>query len=106
MRSTLRRMSTHPTASSFVADPVTEAYRSGIDVTLLRYNLTLTPTQRVEQLAQLLELAEEAWRAGRALRRRGAPRCSTRASTTSKSAEGVECVLALADGGVASNSGA
>jgi hypothetical protein len=49
-------------------DPVTEAYRAGIDLTLLRHNLTLTPTQRVEQLAQLLELAEEARRSGRALR--------------------------------------
>lgn len=47
-------------------DPVIEAYLAGIDRTLLRHNLTLTPTQRVEQLVALQRLAEEARKAGKA----------------------------------------
>lgn len=41
-------------------DPVVEAYMAGIDVTLLRENLKLTPTQRVEKLMALQRLAAEA----------------------------------------------
>lgn len=41
-------------------DPMVEAYKGGIDRTLLRENLRLTPTQRVEKLMALQRLAEEA----------------------------------------------
>lgn len=40
------------------------AYMAGIDVTLLRENLKLTPTQRVEKLMALQRLAAEARRSG------------------------------------------
>lgn len=46
-------------------DPVIDAYKPGIDLTLLRQNLALTPTERVQPLMRLMELAEEARRAGR-----------------------------------------
>jgi transcriptional regulator with XRE-family HTH domain len=45
-------------------DPVTEAYRSGIDVTLLRENLRKTPEARVEAAIGVSKLAEEFRRAG------------------------------------------
>jgi hypothetical protein len=50
-------------------DPVTEAYKAGIDRTLLRANLKRTPTERVQNLMALQRLAEEARAAGRSLRR-------------------------------------
>lgn len=50
-------------------DPVVEAYRSGVDRTLLRRNLRLTPTQRFEQLMELQRFAEELRRAGKDARR-------------------------------------
>mgnify|MGYP005836847373 CR=1 FL=1 len=43
-------------------DPMVEAYMEGIDLTLLRENLKLTPTQRVEKLMALQRLAAEARR--------------------------------------------
>jgi hypothetical protein len=46
-------------------DPVTEAYKAGIDRSLLRANLARTPTQRVENLMALQRLAAEARRSGR-----------------------------------------
>lgn len=39
--------------------PAVEAYKPGIDRTLLRENLRLTPTQRVEKMIAALRLAEE-----------------------------------------------
>ena len=39
--------------------PAVEAYKPGIDRTLLRENLKLTPTQRVEKMIAALRLAEE-----------------------------------------------
>lgn len=51
-------------------DPVIEAYKGGVDRTLLRENLQKTPQQRVEGLIALLQLAKEARRAGAALRNR------------------------------------
>jgi hypothetical protein len=49
-------------------DPVIEAYKAGVDRTLLRKNLTLTVDERFEQLTELQHLAEELRRAGRAAR--------------------------------------
>lgn len=43
-------------------DRVIEAYKAGIDRTLLRENLGLTPTERVERLMELQRLAAEARR--------------------------------------------
>ncbi len=50
-------------------DPVIEAYKAGIDRTLLRENLRLTPAERVEKMLAALRLAE----AVRDSRRRAAP---------------------------------
>ena len=49
-------------------DPVIEAYKKGIDVTLIRENLRLTVDQRFEQLMRMQEFAEELQRAGRKAR--------------------------------------
>ncbi len=49
-------------------DPVIEAYRAGIDRTLLRENLKLTPEERILKLMELQRLAEELRRAGEAVR--------------------------------------
>jgi hypothetical protein len=50
-------------------DPVIEAYKKGVDRTLIRENLKLTPTERLEKLMRLQEFAEELRRAGRELSR-------------------------------------
>ncbi len=39
-----------PTVSSRAADPVIEAYKKGIDRTLIRENLKLTPDERLRRL--------------------------------------------------------
>ena len=49
-------------------DPVIEAYKKGIDVTLIRENLRLTVDQRIQQLMSMQEFAEELQRAGRKAR--------------------------------------
>jgi len=49
-------------------DPVVEAYKQDVDITLLRENLRRTVTQRFERHAMLQELADELRRAGRKLR--------------------------------------
>ena len=46
-------------------DPVIEAYKKGIDLTLIRENLRLTVDQRIQQLMKMQEFAEELQRAGR-----------------------------------------
>ena len=46
-------------------DPVVEAYKKGIDRTLLRRNLQRTVAERLANLVALQRLAEEARRAGR-----------------------------------------
>jgi hypothetical protein len=51
-------------------DPVIEAYKKGIDRTLLRENLKLTPEQRLLKLIELQRFAEELRRAGKEMRRR------------------------------------
>lgn len=52
-----------------VDDPVVTAYKRDIDRTLLRQNLSRTAEERVRALQALSELADEAQRAGRRLRR-------------------------------------
>ena len=46
-------------------DPVIEAYKKGVDVTLIRENLRLTVDQRFQQLMKLQQFAEDLHRAGR-----------------------------------------
>ena len=50
-------------------DPVIEFYKKDVDRTLLRENLKLTVTQRLEKLMELQRFAEELRRAGRAARK-------------------------------------
>jgi hypothetical protein len=47
-------------------DPVVEAYKRDIDWSLVRENLKKTPEERVLALMELIRLADEAQRAGRA----------------------------------------
>ena len=49
-------------------DPVIEAYKNGVDRTLLRANLARTVEERIQNLGRLQRFAEELKRAGRALR--------------------------------------
>jgi len=49
-------------------DPVIEAYKKDIDVTLIRENLRLTVDQRFQQLMKLQQFAEDLHRAGRKAR--------------------------------------
>jgi hypothetical protein len=49
----------------FPKDPVIEAYKAGIDRTLLRQNLARSVAERLANLVALQRLAEEARRAGR-----------------------------------------
>jgi len=51
-------------------DPVIEAYKAGVDRSLLRERLKRTPAQRVEDLVALLGFAEELAAAGRRARQR------------------------------------
>lgn len=51
-------------------DPVVEAYKKDIDVTLIRENLRLTVDQRFQQLMKLQQFAEELRRAGRKARKK------------------------------------
>lgn len=49
-------------------DPVIEAYRKDVDVTLIRENLRLTVDQRFRQLMKLQEFAADLQRARRKAR--------------------------------------
>ena len=49
-------------------DPVIEAYKRHVDVTLIRENLRLTVEQRFQQLMKLQQFAEDLRRAGRKAR--------------------------------------
>ena len=49
-------------------DPVVEAYKKDIDLTLIRENLRLTVDQRFQQLMKLQQFAEDLRRAGRKAR--------------------------------------
>jgi hypothetical protein len=51
--------------SKVYRDPVIEAYMPGVDRTLLRENLKLTPAQRLEKLVNFSSFAAELRRAGR-----------------------------------------
>jgi len=51
------------------SQPVVEAYKKGIDRTLIRENLKLSHEQRLLKLMQLQQFAQELRRAGRAARR-------------------------------------
>ena len=48
-----------------VMDEIIELYMRDVDRTLLRENLKLTPTQRIEQLMEMQRFAERLQRAGR-----------------------------------------
>lgn len=48
-----------------LTDPVVEAYRAGIDVSLIVENLKLTVDERFQKLMSLQRLAEEVRRAGK-----------------------------------------
>jgi hypothetical protein len=50
-------------------DPVIEAYKAGLDRTLLRESLRRTPEERLRALMELQRFAAELRRAGAALRR-------------------------------------
>jgi hypothetical protein len=55
-------------------DPVIEHYRAGVDRTLLRANLGLSPAERVDKFFSALSMVLELRRAGERLRgREGAP---------------------------------
>jgi hypothetical protein len=56
------------TTASKDLDPVIEAYKKDIDVTLIRENLRLTVDERFQQLMQLQKFAEDLRRAGRKAR--------------------------------------
>ena len=49
-------------------DPVIEAYKKDVDVTLIRENLRLTVDQRFQQLMKLQQFAEDLRNAGRKAR--------------------------------------
>jgi len=49
-------------------DPVIEAYKKDIDITLIRENLRLTVDERFQQLMKLQQFAEDLRRAGRKAR--------------------------------------
>jgi len=49
-------------------DPVIEAYKKDVDITLIRENLRLTVDQRLEQLMKLQQFAEELQRAGKEIK--------------------------------------
>ena len=55
-------------AESTRRDPVVEAYKKDIDRTLLRANLKLTVTERLQQAMAHAAFADELRRAGHALR--------------------------------------
>lgn len=46
-------------------DPVIEAYKTGVDRTLIRQNLELSPEQRLRKLAELQSFALELRAGGR-----------------------------------------
>ena len=51
-------------------DPVVEAYKPGIDRSLIRRNLRLSVEERFQRLMELQRFASELRRAGRQLRNR------------------------------------
>jgi hypothetical protein len=55
-------------------NPLVEALKRDVDRSLLRENLKLTPTERLQKLQRLQRFAEELRRAGREARRRARER--------------------------------
>jgi len=62
------RASNENLAPANYKDPLIEAFKKDIDVTLIRENLRLTVDERFHQLMKLQEVAEELRRAGRKAR--------------------------------------
>ena len=56
-------------AHALPTDPVIEAYKKGVDRTLIRENLKLTPEERILKLQDFVAFAVELQEAGRKLRR-------------------------------------
>lgn len=56
---------------SLEPDPVIEAYKKDIDLTLLIENLKLTPEQRLRKLIEMQKFAVEIRKAGQAARKKG-----------------------------------
>jgi hypothetical protein len=50
-------------------DPVVEAYKQGVDRSLLRENLKLTPDERLRKLVRIMRALEEVHAAAAARRR-------------------------------------
>lgn len=57
-----------PVSPAFDPDPVIEAYKAGIDRTLIRERLKRSPAERAADLVRLAQFAEELARAGSAAR--------------------------------------
>ena len=57
-------------------DPLIEALKRDIDMTLLERNLKLTPQQRIDQLVEMQRFAAELAAAGRKARERRCSICS------------------------------
>ena len=55
----------------FERDPVIEAYKAGIDRSLLRQNLRRSVEERIRNLQEWQRFAAEVQRGGQTLRRRG-----------------------------------
>jgi hypothetical protein len=49
-------------------DPVIEAYKKDVDLTLIRENLALSHEERLVRLQKMLDFIEEVRRAGEAMR--------------------------------------
>ena len=60
----------HEAKAGKASDPVIEAYKKDIDVTLIRENLRLTVDQRFQRLMKLQQFAEDLRRAGRKARKK------------------------------------
>lgn len=59
------------TGRTSAGDPVVDAYKRSVDVTLIRENLRKTPDERLRQLQELQRFAHELRKAGRILRSGG-----------------------------------
>jgi hypothetical protein len=62
--------SADPGTTRIERDPVIDAYRAGVDLSLLEKNLTLTVEERFVQLMELQRFADELAAAGRRNRSR------------------------------------
>jgi hypothetical protein len=58
-----------PVSRNDERDPVVEAYKAGVDRTLIRERLARSPAERADDLVALARFAEELRRAGAAARR-------------------------------------